>query len=107
MPLGSLWIDDERLTSLFGGNGAAPVLGLGKMGADEPWENVMDGESGPMLDLTLPCWDNGRSESLLIHDPFDEKESLGRSTGVDGPNASPCFKDGCRLLVEVGEVRCD
>lgn len=45
------------------------------MGAPEPCENVRDGESGPMLDLGLPCCDNGRIESRLIHESLEDTES--------------------------------
>lgn len=55
----------------------------------------MDGESGPTLDLKLPCWESGRIDNLRIQEPFEDKESRESSTiGVAGAN-SPCLVDGC------------
>lgn len=94
--------DGARLTSLFGGNGAAECV-WERMGAEEPLEKVMEGESGPTLDLRLPCWDNGLKDSRLIHEPLDERESLTGSPGarVEG---SPCFTSEAVLLLFFGGV---
>ena len=58
------------------------------IGAEEPWEKVTDGESGPTLDLVLPCCDRGRIDSRRIHDPLDEKESR-ESSAMVGAGKSP------------------
>lgn len=61
------------LTSLFGctgWSGAGPSIG-----AADPKENAKDVESIAMLDLGLPCWDNGRMESRLIHESLDDNGS--------------------------------
>lgn len=52
----------------------------------------MMGESGPMLDRGLPCWDKGRIDSRRIHEPLDEIESLwswtvGRAVGTTDTSA--------------------
>ena len=47
-----------------------------------------------MLDLWLPCCEEGRIDSFCIHEPFDEIESLCSSTG-GGIAVSPFIK-GCR-----------
>lgn len=62
------------LTSLFGE--AREAGGWPRIGTPEPCEKVMEDESGPTLDLRLPFWDSGRSDSLLIQESFDETESL-------------------------------
>lgn len=77
-------MDDVRFTSLFGGSDGAVVLKGDSMGAPEPCEKVMEGEFGPTLDLGLPCCERGRMDSLLIHDPFDEMESLDGSVMAEG-----------------------
>lgn len=63
------------LTSLLGGSccGTGPVGE--RIGAPEPCENDIDGESGPTLDRGLPCWESGRIDSRFIHEPFDDTES--------------------------------
>ena len=68
--------EGTRFTSLFGANCDALAPELGSIGAaDDPLENVSDGESGPTLDLgLLPC-DMGMVERRRIHDPLDEIES--------------------------------
>jgi len=45
--------DGTRFTNLFGGRGAGLLMGSGSIGVAEPFENVSDGESGPILDLGL------------------------------------------------------
>lgn len=63
----------------------------------------MEGELGPMLDLGLPCCERGRIDSLRIHDPFDENESLDTSVIVEAAK-SPCRTKDCRRLVPLGGV---
>lgn len=46
------------------------------MGGAEPWENVSDGEFGPMLDLGLLFWEFDIVDNLRIQDPLDETDSL-------------------------------
>lgn len=75
-------VEGVRLTSLFGvGGGAAGCVGE-SIGAPEPWEKAMDVESGPTLDRGLSCCEEGRIESLLIHELLDEKDVLGVSAIV-------------------------
>lgn len=76
------------------------------MGAPEPCEKVREGESGPMLDLMLPCCERGRIDSRLIHEPLDENESLA-SSAMGGGAQSPCLIKDCRLLVDFGGVVCE
>lgn len=69
-------IDVLRFTSLLGGNGTG-LLVLCNIGASEPCENVTDGESGPTLDLGLPCDETCIVDNLRIHESlFEETESL-------------------------------
>lgn len=50
------------------------------MGAADPYENETDGESASMLDLGLPCCDNGRIDRRFNQEPDDEMDSLEPST---------------------------
>lgn len=63
-----------RFTNLFGGSCDDRSLEAGRIGAAEPNENI-EGESGPILDLRLPCWDSGRMDSLRIQEPLEDTES--------------------------------
>lgn len=45
--------DVVLFTNLFGGNCAGLLAGLVSIGATEPCDTVIDGDSGPMLDLGL------------------------------------------------------
>jgi hypothetical protein len=74
--------DVARFTNLFGGNCAGLLPGFDKIGAADPWENVSEGESGPILDLGLLLCDMGIVDNRLIHDPLDEIESLLVSSPV-------------------------
>jgi hypothetical protein len=56
-----------------------------------------------MLDRSLPCWDPGRKECLLIHDPLEEMETLGVSAMV-ATDESPCLDNDGLLLRGFGEV---
>lgn len=72
------------------------------MGTPEPFENVMDDESGPMLDRRLPCWDSGRRDSRRIQDSLDDTESLAFSAmGWDA--RSPGRMNECLLLLDRGD----
>ena len=68
--------DVARLTNLFEGNWAGLLPGHESMGAAETWENVSEGESGPVLERGLLFCDMGIVDSLLIHEPLEEIESL-------------------------------
>lgn len=68
--------DVARFTSLFGGNCVGLTAEFDRNGAAEPLEKVREGESGPTLDLGLLFCDMGIIDSRLIHEPFDETESL-------------------------------
>ncbi len=52
-PAGPFCPDVVLLTNLFGA--AGEVGNCPSIGTPEPWEKVMDDESGPMLDRRLPC----------------------------------------------------
>ena len=94
----------ECLTSLFGGSWGGMLDPEGSIGATEPWEKFREGESGPMLDLGLPCWDNGRTDQrLLIHEPLDENESLDTSD-IGGGTLSFCRMAEYRGLTVLGGV---
>jgi len=94
------------LTSLFGvGGGAAACLGV-RIGAPEPWEKAIDVESGPILDRGLSCCEEGRIDSLLIHELVDEKDVLGVS-GIVLTCVSPCLVMDCRLLGSRAEPSCE
>ena len=71
--------EGARFTSLFGSwcTGLKPLWSIG---AVDPCENVIDGESGPTLDRGLPCCEVPMYESLLIHDDFDDIECLSSRT---------------------------
>jgi hypothetical protein len=59
-----------------------------------------------MLDLWLPCRDNGRRESRLIQEAFDfeeEKDALGVS-GIVLNEDSPCLMEGALDRGLPGEV---
>lgn len=77
-----------------------------KIGAAEPWEKVMEGESGPTLDLRLSCWESGLMDNLRIQEPLEDRESRESSAmGVAGAK-SPCLIDGCRPIEDFGGVIC-
>ena len=78
--------EGARLTNLLGGNCVGVFVGFESIGAAEPLERLIDGESGPTLDLGL-LWELGNAESLLIHDPLDDIESL-LCTSSAGPSWS-------------------
>jgi hypothetical protein len=62
----------------------------------------MDDESGPMLDLRLPCWDRGRRDNRRIQDSLDDTESLQFSAmGCDV--TSPGRINDCLLLLDLGD----
>jgi hypothetical protein len=73
------------------------------MGVPEPWEK-REGASGPMLDLGLPCCESGRmDESRLIHDPFEDTESLAFSA-IGRAVRSFCLMNDCLRLAFFGGV---
>jgi hypothetical protein len=98
-------IEAVLLTSLLGGRGGAAMPVGDRIGALEPWEKVKDCESGPRLDLGLPCWDRGRIESLRIHELLDEIESL--FSAIIGPAPSPCLRNECLLPGGLDEANCE
>jgi hypothetical protein len=55
------------------------VGGWPSIGAPEPCEKVMDDESGPKLDLRLPCCERGRRDKRRIQDSREDTESLAFS----------------------------
>ena len=57
-------------------------------------------------DLLLSCCDSGRTESFFIHEPVDEKESLGGSGVVLGVVPS-CFPKDVFLLRTLGAGACE
>lgn len=95
---------DARFTNLFGGSCAGGCPPGERIGAADPWEKVMEGESGPTLDLMLSCWDNGRIDNLRIQELLEERESRASSAmGVAGEN-SPCLAAECRAPEDFGGV---
>lgn len=74
------------------------------MGAAEPCEN-MDWQSGPRLEIELSCCDTGRSESLRIHEPFEDEE-LRRSSVTGVAFTSPGFPCIDRRFEDLGDVTC-
>jgi hypothetical protein len=93
-----------RLTSLLGGNGGGRDPTDPSMGAAEPSDKFSDGDSTPnMLDLGLPCCDNGRTDNRRIQEPFEEIESRACSAiGVTW--LSPGRMKECLLLATFGGV---
>lgn len=93
----------DRFTNLLGGSG--PGIGpVGdSIGADEPCENVIDWQSGPVLERKLPCWDNGRIDRRLIHEPVEDIESRVISTAA-GSAESQCRDDACLRRLPLGGV---
>jgi hypothetical protein len=73
------------------------------MGAAEPKEK-REGESGPILDLRLPCWDMGRSDNRRIHEPLDETESRKSSAIGAARLKSLCFASVRRVAGAFVEV---
>lgn len=74
-----------------------------RIGTPEPWENVIDDESGPRLDLRLPCWDSGRRDSLRIQESLDDTESLAFSA-MGWEAKSPGRINECLLLLDLGDA---
>jgi len=72
------------------------------MGTPEAWEKVMDDESGPKLDLRLPCWDSGRRDSRRIQESLDDTESLAFSA-IGWDARSPGRTNECLLLPDLGD----
>lgn len=94
-------VDVTRFTNLFGGICAGTQSEGPSIGAADPYEKVKDEESGPRLDLGLPCWDKGRMESRLIQDPREDMESRGTSD-IGGGTPSPGRINEALLLVGFG-----
>lgn len=93
-----------RLTSLFGVGGGTDGYAGERIGALEPWENAaIEVLSGPTLERRLPCCEDGRIESLLIHELLDEVEFLGVSAIVLNCGSTGLDMD-CRRLGALGEV---
>jgi hypothetical protein len=80
--------DVVRFTSLFGGSCAGLEFVVCRMGvADEPFENVKEGESGPMLDLGLPlCCEVCIVDNLFIQEPLEDTESFRSSSVYSKPS---------------------
>jgi hypothetical protein len=64
----------------------------------------MDEESGPKLDLRLPCWDNGRRDNRRTQEPLEDTESRG-SSAIGLEVTSPCRRNECLLLFDFGDER--
>lgn len=62
----------------------------------------MDDESGPMLDLVLPCWDSGLSDKRRIQDSLDDTESRGFSA-IGRDARSPNRIKECLLPLDLGD----
>ena len=78
--------DVVRLTSLFGGSCEGVFVFVYKIGAAEPCDIVMDGESGPMLDLGLsPFVELCIDDNLFIHDMREETLSFLVSGAIPCP----------------------
>lgn len=89
------------MTSLFGGSceGLPPAL---RIGAVEPCENVIDGDSGPVLDLGLLICELGAVESLFSQDAREDTEVFLSSVGSP---SNVGMSDALRLLVKICEVK--
>jgi len=97
--------DVVRFTSLLGAVCDGPVPGS-RIGAPEPYEKVRDGESGPKLDLGLPCWDNGRMDSRRIHESLEDTESRGGFSTIGRELRSLCRINECLLSLSLGDKTC-
>jgi hypothetical protein len=82
-PCADTLIDVLRLTSLLGCDCVVVSL-FESIGAQDPFEKEIDGESGPTLDLGLPLCEPGNIENRRIHDPREDIESLRSSLAVSG-----------------------
>lgn len=72
--------EQALLTSLFGRSCAGTSEGEFNIGAPEPCERFINGESGPTLDLGLPLpFESCKVDNRLYQDPLDDNESLGSS----------------------------
>jgi len=67
------------------------------MGAAEPWEGLIEGESGPMLDRGLLFRELGIIDSRRIQEPLEEIDSLFASSSRNsaGDAGSPGQKNEC------------
>jgi hypothetical protein len=92
--------DVALLTNLFGA--VWKVGDCPSIGTPEPCEKVTDDESGPMLDLRLPCCDNGRRDSRRIQESLDDTESLAFSA-IGWDVKSPPRMNECRLPLDLGD----
>ncbi len=101
VPLFSL-PDVLLFTSLLGGKCAVLLAGSDSMGTAEPWEILIDAESGPTLDRGLLLRELGILgivDNLLIQDPLYETDSLlvSPSSNSRGAGGSPWRKNECLL----------
>lgn len=95
------------MTSLFGVGGVLKERDCGRIGTPEPWEKAaIDLESAAKLDLSLPCWDNGRRDSLFIQDPLDDMDARGGVSDMVAKADSPGLDDDGFLLGVFGDVTC-
>ena len=95
-PLRVSLLDGTRFTSLFGGNGAGLLPVSSSIGVPEP---LIEGESGPTLDLGLLFTEIGSAESRLIQEPFEEPESRLFSSPSFGDDRSLCLAIDHLLLI--------
>ena len=64
-----------RLTNLLGGSWVGLVVGVVRIGAADPTDICIEGESGPTLERGL-LFEDGSIDRRFIHDPLEEIESL-------------------------------
>lgn len=62
-------------TNLFGGSCVGLFIGADSIGAAEPFDNCIEGESGPTLDRGL-LFEGGKIDNRFIQEPLEDIESL-------------------------------
>ena len=65
--------------------------------APDGWEKAGETRSRETLDLKLPCWERGRRERRLIHEPLEDTESLAFSAIGRMERSAGLTKDWRRL----------
>lgn len=63
---------------------------------------AIDGESGPMLDLMLPCCESGLIDRRRNHESLDDTESRAGASASRADGESPWRRSPVRLSLSAG-----
>lgn len=63
---------------------------------------AIDGDSGPMLDLMLPCCESGLIDRRRSHESLDDTESRDGASASRPDGESPCRRSPVRLSLNGG-----